>query len=441
MAWGAQNLFSTQVARGPPSSAARRGGRRGLRRAARPAARRRRERPRGYSGPPEAALALHDSGRDDVLVAKEQEGQRLRRHGRHAHGLPRTTTRRSPRGDRRARDDGRDDRLDELFAAPSVDLQLQRCPYYHFDSFKRHHYLTEGINKSCWSWELRLHGRPIGFHSVNTALGMPGAGEGSSGGSREHRVVILPDFQGIGLGWMLAETVAAQLTSTGRRYTSITMHSTFGKCRDRSPRWRPNARNHKADKDEATTDVRGRSLAQKAGTWAPTTRDKLRPSYRHEYVGDPGAERDAILRNLSDTTPRRNCKLVGCAHCTTNKAEFQKKLKLYKLSPTNELKGTCWVKGGPPALSVPRPPVSTLKREDRSVTKRLEAVKVEGGRGPRSKKDVEAEKKAKKDADLLHREAVKKFDTPVEFEGDWTKKRGSGSCPRKIGRTLGRTGR
>ena len=28
-----------------------------------------------------------------------------------------------------------DDRLDELFAAPSVDLQLQRCPYYHFDSF------------------------------------------------------------------------------------------------------------------------------------------------------------------------------------------------------------------------------------------------------------------------------------------------------------------
>ena len=193
-----------------------------------------------------------------------------------------------------------------------------------FDSFKRHHYLTEGINKSCWSWELRLHGRPIGFHSVNAALGMPGAGEGTSGGSREHRVVILPDFQGIGLGWMLAETVAAQLTSTGRRYTSITMHPTFGACRDRSERWRPNARNHKADKDEATTDVRGRSLAQKAGTWAPTTRDKLRPSYRHEYVGDPCAERETILANLSDTTPPHNCKPVGCAHCTTNRAEFQK---------------------------------------------------------------------------------------------------------------------
>ena len=322
-------------------------------------------------------------------------------------------------------------RLDELFAAPSVNLQLQRCPYYHFDSFKRHHYLTEGINKSCWSWELRLHGRPIGFHSVNAALGMPGAGEGTSGGSREHRVVILPDFQGIGLGWMLAETVAAQLTSTGRRYTSITMHPTYGACRDRSERWRPNARNHKADKDEATTDVRGRSLAQKAGTSAPTTRDKLRPSYRHEYVGDPGAERETILANLSDTIPPHNCKPVGCCHCTTNRAEFQKKLDLYKLSPTNELKGTCWVKGGPPALAVPRPPVSTLKREDRHVTKRLEAVTVEGGRGPRSKKDVLAEKRAKKDADLLHREAVKKFDTPTEFEGDWTKKEGKWVVPKE----------
>ena len=50
---------------------------------------------------------LLDGGRDDVLVAEEQEGQRIRGHGRHAHGLPRTTTRRSARGDRRARDDGR----------------------------------------------------------------------------------------------------------------------------------------------------------------------------------------------------------------------------------------------------------------------------------------------------------------------------------------------
>ena len=50
---------------------------------------------------------LLDGERDDVRVAEEQDGQRIRGHGRHAHGLPRATTRGSPRGDRRARDDGR----------------------------------------------------------------------------------------------------------------------------------------------------------------------------------------------------------------------------------------------------------------------------------------------------------------------------------------------
>lgn len=201
-------------------------------------------------------------------------------------------------------------------------LQLQRCPHYHFDSFKRHHYLSEGISKSCWCWELSLNGRTIGFHSVIAHLGVPGSGEGSSGASREHRVVIEPDHQGIGLGWMLTETVAAQLTSKGRRYASITMHPSLGGCRDRSPRWRPTARNHKADKDEACTDVPGRSAAQQAGTWAPTTRDKPRVSYRHEYVGEEGAERDTILANLSTVTPRHQCKIVGCGHCTNNRAEF-----------------------------------------------------------------------------------------------------------------------
>ena len=314
-------------------------------------------------------------------------------------------------------------RLDALFAAPAVRLQLQRCPYYHFDSFKRHHYLSEGISKSCWCWELTLegHGRPIGFHSVIAHLGVPGSGEGSSGASREHRVVIEPDHQGIGLGWMLAETVAAQLTSQGRRLASITMHPSLGGCRDRSPRWRPTARNHKADKDEACTDVPGRSAAQQAGTWAPTTRDKPRVSYRHEYVGEEGAERDTILANLSAVVPKHNCKIVGCGHCTNNRAEFEKRLDMYKLSPTKELAGTCWVTGGPAPLTTPRPPVGPLRREARGVTARLEAVAVEGGRGPRSKEDRDAEKAAAQEQNKRAREAKMKFDWATDLEGDWAR--------------------
>ena len=119
---------------------------------------------------------------------------------------------------------------------------------------------------------------------------------------------MLPDFQGIGLGWRLSEVIAARYASTGRRLVSITMHPTFGKGRDRSERWRPKPRNHTADKDEATLNAASRAAHQAAGTWAPTARARLRPSYRHEYVGAPGAERDAFLRAASRLVPPHKCK-------------------------------------------------------------------------------------------------------------------------------------
>ena len=36
---------------------------------------------------------------------------------------------------------------------------------------------------------------------------------------------MLPDFQGIGLGWMMSETVAANFTARGVRFNSITMRA------------------------------------------------------------------------------------------------------------------------------------------------------------------------------------------------------------------------
>jgi len=94
---------------------------------------------------------------------------------------------------------------------------------------------------------------------------------------------------------------------------------------------------------------------------------------------------------------------------------------MYKLSPTKELAGTCWVTGGPAPLTTPRPPVGPLRREARGVTARLEAVTVEGGRGPRSKEDREAEKAAAQEQEKRAREAKMKFDRATDLEGDWTR--------------------
>lgn len=54
---------------------------------------------------------------------------------------------------------------------------------------------------------------------------------------REHRTVVLPEYQGIGLGSLMADSVAHALTKLGYNFMSTTAHPTYGGYRDRSPLW------------------------------------------------------------------------------------------------------------------------------------------------------------------------------------------------------------
>ena len=274
-----------------------------------------------------------------------------------------------------------DEESRDLFGAPDVRLNLQRCNYWEFEPFKKHHYLSETISGSAKCWLLRWNGRPIAFHSMLYAYGLPGAGSGSTGAYREHRVVVLPDFQGIGLGWMLSEVVASHVVSKGTRVMSITMHPTFGGMRDWSERWRPKKRNHQADRHQATYNARERKEAD----WAPTDRARLRPSFRHEYVGAPGADREKLLENASTLVPDHVCKPSGCAHCTSNRLEVEKVIRFHDLTK-HEIAGTCWEcdDGPPPVVSRLPEVVDVTDAPNKSAAKarRNDDVKVTGGRGP-----------------------------------------------------------
>jgi GNAT superfamily N-acetyltransferase len=54
---------------------------------------------------------------------------------------------------------------------------------------------------------------------------------------REHRVVVLPDFQGVGIGNAVSEFIAAQYTTAGYRYISVTSHPAMIRHRLASPLW------------------------------------------------------------------------------------------------------------------------------------------------------------------------------------------------------------
>src|SRR5205823_6528900 len=58
------------------------------------------------------------------------------------------------------------------------------------------------------------------------------------GGRREHRTVVLPDYQGAGIGHALSTFVASLWAGLGLRATSTTAHPAFVASRLRSPLWR-----------------------------------------------------------------------------------------------------------------------------------------------------------------------------------------------------------
>lgn len=66
---------------------------------------------------------------------------------------------------------------------------------------------------------------------------------------REHRTVVLPDSQGLGLGSLMADAVAHLCAELGYVLMSKTAHPTYGGYRERSPFWVALPSNLRGDKD------------------------------------------------------------------------------------------------------------------------------------------------------------------------------------------------
>jgi GNAT superfamily N-acetyltransferase len=110
--------------------------------------------------------------------------------------------------------------------------------------FSQHHYLTAQINAAARCWVAVLNHSPIGFAS---ALAFPNGN--FTHAWREHRTVILPDYQGLGLGVRLSDAIARIFVSSGHRYFSKTAHPRMGFYRNHSLLWRPTSKNMKSRED------------------------------------------------------------------------------------------------------------------------------------------------------------------------------------------------
>lgn len=155
---------------------------------------------------------------------------------------------------------------------PRFNIDLVPCSADQWAAFGHHHYLDGAINRSARCWLAELDGVRVGFVS---ALAFPNGAIKNAW--REHRTVVIPDYQGLGIGPKISDAVAEMFVREGCRYFSKTSHPRLGMYREKSVLWKGTSKNRRARndyRDDYTTKEDGHKMLH-----------AHRVCFSHEYVG------------------------------------------------------------------------------------------------------------------------------------------------------------
>ena len=161
-----------------------------------------------------------------------------------------------------------------LLRRPDIEVEIVPCSVSAWSMFRDHHYLSGDINKSARCWLAMWRGQPVGFSAV---ISFPSGSV--KNGYRGHRTVILPDFQGLGIGVRLSDAMGEIYTSEGKRYFSKTAHPRLGEYREASTKWRPTTHNKQKRDDYESLQENQTKYSKEL-----MMRHQGRVCYAHEYV-------------------------------------------------------------------------------------------------------------------------------------------------------------
>ena len=164
---------------------------------------------------------------------------------------------------------------------PQIELQVSRVEADTWNFFKKHHYLTEKCSKGFGYLLFEWNGKPIGIcvYKPQPTGAVPN-GYGLS------RTVVLPDFQGMGIGSKISEFTASILINEGKRVFTKTVNPALGEYREASAVFRPTSKNRKIRKD-ANTDKMVKTRLSRA-------------SYCHEYIGQGISGYEELLKPIKE---------------------------------------------------------------------------------------------------------------------------------------------
>lgn len=156
---------------------------------------------------------------------------------------------------------------------PRIELSLYETNASSWELFKKHHYLTESINKASKCFLIKWGEEVVGFCSVLTS---PNGYVKNAW--RFHRVVVLPDYQGMGIGTAIMNTIGEMWRKKGWRLFIKTAHVKLGYYMEESNKWVATTHNGKRR-------TLSESQHQKKN-WHNYQLDTKRACYTYEYVGE-----------------------------------------------------------------------------------------------------------------------------------------------------------
>ncbi|GBG28014.1 Cell division ATP-binding protein FtsE [Hondaea fermentalgiana] len=181
-----------------------------------------------------------------------------------------------------------------ILRRPSLGLRLSRCEAWLWALFRDHHYKTKSLSRKsrCFVLYEAETGSLVGFVAAIQQVGTPhqdfeAGSESYTATWRAHRTVVLPAWQGLGIGSRLSDACAEVHRRLACMYMAQTVHPRFGEYRDRSVLWEAAKWNHS-------------TRAFKIETWKQRLENKRiklripRYVYAHVYKGPGDDEKEAV---------------------------------------------------------------------------------------------------------------------------------------------------
>jgi GNAT superfamily N-acetyltransferase len=120
---------------------------------------------------------------------------------------------------------------------PQLDLEIYPVDRSAWPMFRRHHYLSADIHRAAQCFGAWIGNQLVAFaairhfphaHTRNIKMG--------------HRLVVLPDYQGLGIGGRLDDWIGQYLWDRKLRYRNVVAHPAMIAYYSASPRWHENNR-------------------------------------------------------------------------------------------------------------------------------------------------------------------------------------------------------